>query len=68
MTGELHRKLKSLELTMKEHQCSVEDTILVFDFLSRMVVEFNIPGLTEAQEYVDISQLLTGKVAKQIRS
>ena len=67
-TGELRRHIKSLELTMKDYRFSGEDPILIFDFLSRMVEECDILGLTEAQAYVVLPQFLTGKAAKQFRS
>ena len=53
---------------MKDYRFSGEDPILIFDFLSRMVEECDILGLTEAQEYVVLLQFLMGKAAKKFRS
>lgn len=65
--GELLNNIKGLKMTIKEQEFSGEGPIWVFDFLSRIVEECDILDFTEAQEYVTISQFLTGKAAKKLQ-
>ena len=67
-TTRLHKTLKNLELTMKEHKFSGEDPILVFDFLSRLVEEADTNGMSEGQLIVCLPHLLTKTAAHQYRA
>ena len=44
-TTRLHKTLKNIELTMREHKFSGEDSILIFNFLSRVVKEADVLGM-----------------------
>lgn len=59
-TGELHRVLNILDLTMKEHRFSGDDPILVFEFKSSMVEECCNLGLNEGQACLELPQFLRG--------
>ena len=48
-TTRLHKTLKNIDLTMRKHKFSGEDTILGFDFLSRVVEEADLLGMNEGQ-------------------
>lgn len=43
----LHRTLKNLEWTIKEHKFSGNDPVLIFDFLGRTVEEADTLGMNE---------------------
>lgn len=63
----LSRLLKSLDLTFKEHKFSGSDPILVFDFLTRIVEEADMLGMTEGQLFVLLPHMLTGEASSQFR-
>ena len=68
LTTRLHRVLKNLELTMKEHKFSGEDPILVFDFLGRTVEEADTLAMNEGQLVICLPHLLTKTAAERYRS
>ena len=67
-TSRLHKTLKNIELTMKEHKFSGEDAILVFDFLSRVVEEADVLGMNEGQLVTCFPHLLTKRAAQAYRA
>ena len=67
-TTRLHKTLKNIELTMRDHKFSGEDPVLVLDFLTRVVEEADTLGMSEGQLIVCLPHLLTKKAAQHFRS
>ena len=67
-TTRLHRLLKNIELTMREHKFDGEDPILIFDFLSRAVEEADTLAMNEGQLVICLPHLLTKTAAQRYRS
>lgn len=57
----LSRVLKSLGSTFKEQKFSGSDPILVLDFLTRIVEEAEMLGMTEGQLFVLLPHILAGE-------
>lgn len=64
----LHKTLKNIELTMRDHRFSGEDYVFVFDFLTRVVEEADTFGMNEKQLIVFLLDLLTKNAAHYFRS
>ena len=67
-TTRLHRLLKNIQLTMREHKFDGEDPILIFDFLSRAVEEADTLAMNEGQLVICLPHLLTKTAAQRYRS
>ena len=53
---------------MREHKLSGEDSILVFDFLSRVVEELDVLGMNERQLVTCLPHLLSKRAAETYRA
>ena len=58
-TTQLHRLLKHLDISFGKRKFSVQDPILILDFLTRMVEECDTLGMSEAQEFMALPQFLS---------
>lgn len=67
-TGNVHRLIKSMNLSMSEFKFDGTDPILVFDFLTRMVEEADTLKMTEAQAYLALPHYLSGQASRTYRS
>lgn len=67
-TTRLHKTLKNVEFTMRDHKFSAEDPVLVLEFPNRVVEEAGTLGMSERKLIVCLPQLLTKNDAKHFSS
>lgn len=64
-TNCLHKTLKTLQLTMRDHKFPEEYLRLIFHFLSRLVEEADDIGMLEGHLIVCLPHLLTKTAGKE---
>lgn len=63
--GEFCTFLKRLEIYLEEYKFYSKDVIIVLDFLTRFVENFDTLGITEAKAYLELTIFLTSTASQQ---